>query len=49
MTIFGNRLNWKSIPIYSVYSTSESGIAVRAGIAAMVVIDLDRLRTFIPE
>ena len=35
--------------IYSSYSTSESGIARRAGIAKIVVIDLDGLWTFILE
>ena len=43
MKIFENRLNWKSIPSNSVYSTLESGIAGREGIAGIVVTDLDRL------
>ena len=34
---------------YSTYSISESGIAGRAGITGTVVIDLDGLRTLIPE
>ena len=32
---------------YSIYSTSESGIAERRGIAGIVVTDLDKLWTFI--
>ena len=48
--IFGNRYNWKSILfISSISPTSESGIAERARIAGIVVIDLDGLWTFIPE
>ena len=44
MTIFGNRLSWKgipSIPSIPPQTQSESGIAARAGIAGIVVIDLD--------
>ena len=33
----------------SIYSTTESGIAGRAGIAGTVVTDLDDLWTIIPE
>ena len=32
-----------------MYSTSESGVVGRAGIAETVVIDSDGLWTFIPE
>ena len=44
-------ISWEYIELeeyanYSVYSTSESRIAGRAGI---VVVDLDVLLTFIPE
>ena len=35
--------------VRSVCSTSESGIAGRAGIAGLVVIELEGLWTFIPE
>ena len=34
---------------YSIYSTPESGIAGRAGIAGIMVIDLDELWTSVPE
>ena len=40
---------WEQVDLeeHSIYSTSESGIAGRAGIAGIVVIDLDGLWTFI--
>ena len=41
-TFFGNS-------IYSIYSTPKSGIDGRAGIAGIVVIDLNELQTFILE
>ena len=44
--IFWEQIELKDSFIYSLYSTSKSG---RAGIAGIVVIDLDGLRTFIPE
>ena len=42
---------WELVELeeYSINSTPESGIAGRAGIAGIVVIDLDELWTFIPE
>ena len=42
---------WEQVELeeYSIYSTPESGIAERAGIAGIVVIDLAELWTFIPE
>ena len=40
---------WVELEEYFIYSTSESGIAGRAGIAGIVVINLDGLCTFIPE
>ena len=48
------RIFWESVEleeysIYSIYSTPESGIAGREGLARIVVIDLDELWTFIPE
>ena len=44
--ILGGKVELKE---YSIYSTSHSGIAGRAGIAGIMVIDLDRFWTFIPE
>ena len=40
---------WVELEEYSVYSTSESGIAGRVGIAGIVVIDSDGLWTFTPK
>ena len=42
---------WEKVELeeYSVYSNSEDGIAGRAGIARIVVIDFDELWTFILE
>ena len=45
---FWEQVELEEYSIYSVYSTLESGIARRAGIAGIVVIDLDGLWTFIP-
>ena len=47
MTVFGNRLSWKSIP--SIPSIRPRGIAGRTVIAGIVVIKLDGLWTFIPK
>ena len=41
MQHFWEEVELKEYSIYFVYSTSESGIAERAGIAGIVVIDLD--------
>ena len=45
------RFFWEQVELeeYSIYSTLESGLAGREGIAGIVVIDLDELWTFIPE
>ena len=42
---------WEYVELegYSIYSTPESGIAGRAGIAGIVMTDLDELWNFIPE
>ena len=42
-SIFWEKVELEEYSICSVYSTSESGIAGRAGIAGIVVIDLDGL------
>ena len=47
--IFWEWVELEKYSIFSVYSTSESGIAGRVGIDGMVVIDLDGLWTFIPK
>ena len=47
--IFWEWVGLEEYSTYSVYSTSESGIAARAGIAGTVVIDADGLWTFIPK
>ena len=48
--IFWEWVELEEYSICSVYSTLESGIiAGRAGIAGMVVIDLDGLWAFIPK
>ena len=48
---FWEKVELEEYSIYSVCSTSGSGIAERAGIAGIVVIliDVDGLWTFIPE
>ena len=47
--IFRELVQLEEYSIYSVYCTSESGIARRAGITEIMVIDLDELWTFILE
>ena len=42
-------ISWIELEEYSIYSTPKSGIAGRAGIAGIVVIDLHERWTFIPE
>ena len=44
-----NFLEQVELEEYSVYSTPETGIAGRAGTAGIVVIDSDKLWTFILE
>ena len=52
--IFWEQVELEEYSIYSVYSTSQSGLAGRtgipgAGIAEIVVKDLDGLWNFIPD
>ena len=47
--IFWEKAELEEYSICSIYSTSESGIAVRGGIRGIVVIDSDELWTFIQE
>ena len=47
--IFCEEVELEEYFIYSVCSTSESGIVGRAGIAGIAAIDLDELKTFILE
>ena len=51
--VFWEKVELEEYSIHSVYSTSESPLSVptagRAGIAGIVVIDSDRLWTFIPD
>ena len=46
VTFFWEQVELEVYSIYSVHSTSKSGIAGRTGI---VLIDFDELWTFIPE
>ena len=49
MQHFWEQIELEKYSFYSIYSTPESGIAGREGIAGIVVTDLDELWTFILE
>ena len=46
---FLEQVELEEYPIYSVSSTSDSGIAGRARAAGIMSVDLDGLRTSIPD